>query len=149
MVLTDTKELAALDGANRVWTHPFAREEVQDPDGLAHEELGPIAATPEGGLWFATESQLTRIDAAGRALGSWRNPDWSAQWRAKRKGPVLVADREGFVYHTAGHGERRRIEARDTRGEKVFEVPGAFAPVAIDAWNRLLGVSNTELVAIG
>lgn len=113
---------------------------------LSHEEgFVRAAATPEGGTWLVTESELLRIETDGHVA-------WSDD--AQTRGRSAIVDREGCFFGTVFEDWRRNtgalVAVAPDRTELFrLQTSKHYRPVAIDAWGRLLAVHDGATPALG
>ena len=97
----------------------------QSEEGLPGNTVVGVAQTPDGFLWVATESGLTRFDGVRfQETAPWRNPNqafladrrgrlWLGKRTAKAKGEVVCLDAgQTRLFSTSGDLEMRANEQR-------------------------------------
>ncbi len=128
------------DGRTR-WAREVFRSDAwgRDPGGSKYA----LAALPDGTACVATDIDVVRVDRDGAR--AWRRP-------VDRRGKFandLCLDRDGAVYVP----ESGSLTAFSPDGHRLFRVPQALVPLAIDARGRLLargraGAGSDRLVAL-
>ncbi|MFA6471097.1 MAG: PQQ-binding-like beta-propeller repeat protein [Candidatus Latescibacterota bacterium] len=106
------------------------------PDGVRRWEydlgsgsIGPIATTPEGMLYVATEDSLIHgIDSDSNEL-------WTCQLRGRYYREIVVGT-DGTIYATSGSTDDPVIYAIDKNGKKIWEcdLPGAISGSGYLVW---------------